>query len=281
MRISNFTFCICLFGIYFCSNIFAEPYPWLENCNNSNTIENRITPPNGYFRNSVDSNSFAYWLRHLPLKPTNTRVLLYNGKEKGNTSACHSVINIDTGDKDLQQCADAVIRLRAEYLYSQKRSDDIRFKFTSGDTVSFRNWINGNRPVVNGNNVSWNNIDQIDSSYSIFRNYLNTIFMYCGTYSLNKELVPVEDVKDIQIGDVFIQGGFPGHAIFVIDVIEDDKKKRLCLLGQGFTPAQDIHILNNPNNSELNPWYDIDFGNTLRTPEWTFKKTDLKRFKER
>jgi len=280
MKSIIYTLCIYLFGTCLCCGIYAGSYFWIDRYNDSNTIEKRVAPPDGYIRNYSDTNSYTYWMRNLPLKPKGAKVNLYNGKEKANRNAYHSVFNIDTGNKDLQQCADAVIRLRAEYLFSQNRTDEISFKFTSGDVVSLRDWINGKRPVVKGNKVTWNNMNQIDSSYSTFREYLNTIFMYCGTYSLNKELIPVDNIKDIKPGDVFIQGGFPGHAIFVVDVIEDDKKNRLCLLGQGFTPAQDIHILNNPNNPELGPWYDINFGNILRTPEWTFKKTDLKKFDE-
>jgi hypothetical protein len=43
-------------------------------------------------------------------------------------------------------------------------------------------------------------------------------------------------------------------------------------------PAQEIQILKNPNNNKISPWYLSDFGEILKTPEWTFKKGDLKRF---
>lgn len=269
---------IYLFSVCIYCHIYADPYPWLDNLNDSNSIEYRITPPDGSGRTDATEDSFTKWLRRLPLKEENAKVYLYNGEEKSNKVA-HAVIDIDTGDKDLQQCADAVIRFRTEYLFSQNKLDEIQFNFTSGDTASFRQWINGYRPVVDGNNVSWKKTNIIDSSYTSFRDYLNTIFMYCGTYSLSKELVPVEDIRDIQAGDIFIQGGFPGHAVIVLDIAENSKKEKLFLIAQGFTPAQDIHILKNTNNPHLSPWYDIDFGNILRTPEWNFKKTDLKRFK--
>ena len=278
MRIIIYTFCLYLIGSFFCSNNHAQPYPWLVDSNDSNSIENRIPAPDGFHRVEAETGSFTHWLRNLPLKNKDAIVFLYNGKEKSNKVAHHAVVNIDTGDKDLQQCADAIIRLRSEYLFSQNRTDDIRFKFTSGDNASFRKWINGYRPIVNGNNVKWDNINKIDSSYTSFKNYLDIIFMYCGTYSLSKELITVDNISDILPGDIFIQGGFPGHAIIVIDVVEDNKKNKLFLLGQGFTPAQDIHILKNPNSPVLSPWYNTDFRNVLRTPEWTFFKTDLKRF---
>ncbi len=45
-------------------------------------------------------------------------------------------------------------------------------------------------------------------------------------------------------------------------------------------PAQETQILKNPNEEDISPWYSIDFANQLQTPEWTFSKDDLKRFKK-
>ena len=83
-----------------------------------------------------------------------------------------TVINIDTGTKDLQQCADAIIRLRAEYLYSRKDFTAIHFNFTSGDKASFTSWLSGYRPIVKGNRVTWAKQANKDTSYSNFRNTL-------------------------------------------------------------------------------------------------------------
>ena len=30
-------------------------------------------------------------------------------------------------------------------------------------------------------------------------------------------------MQNMKIGDVFIQGGFPGHAVIVVDMVEDKK----------------------------------------------------------
>ncbi|MBN2610182.1 MAG: hypothetical protein JXB00_01355, partial [Bacteroidales bacterium] len=55
---------------------------------------------------------------------------------------------------------------------------------------------------------------------------------------------------------------------------------KVFLLAQSYMPAQDIQILKNPNDKSISPWYSLDFEGDLITPEWTFKKTDLKRFKD-
>jgi hypothetical protein len=49
------------------------------------------------------------------------------------------------------------------------------------------------------------------------------------------------------------------------------------MLAQSFTPAQEIEILDNPND-QGSPWYDLDFGETLDTPQIDFSNNQLKRF---
>jgi hypothetical protein len=257
----------------------AAVYPWLENQNTEATVANHIETPNGFERIKVEPGSFANWLRNLPLKEKGTPVYLYNGKKKLNQDAHFAVVDIDTGRRNLQQCADAVIRLRAEYLYSKKDYTAIHFNFTSGDIASFIKWAEGFRPVVSGNSVSWFKKAEANSSYTNFRNYLDTVFTYAGSYSLSKELKPVSDIEHMKIGDVFIKGGFPGHAVIVVDMAYNKNTgEKVFLLAQSYMPAQDIHILKNPKDRTLSPWYDIDFGSTLYTPEWTFYKQELKRF---
>ena len=82
------------------------------------SVESTILPPTGYTREVCDEHSFAAYLRQLPLLPKGSKVLLYNGQEKRNQAAAFAVVDMEIGNRDLQQCADAVMRLRAEYLLS-------------------------------------------------------------------------------------------------------------------------------------------------------------------
>jgi hypothetical protein len=257
----------------------SKAYLWLGEQELQATIASEITHPEGYERVEVTAESFAHWLRNLPLKRKGTPVYLFNGKKKFNQDAHWAVVNIDTGSTDLQQCADAVIRLRAEYLYARGLYSAIHFNFTSGDEASFTQWAAGYRPKVNGNKVQWVKKADQDSSYRNFRRYLTTVYIYAGTYSLSKELKPRGNSHEMQIGDVFIEGGFPGHAVIVVDMAENKENgEKVFLLAQSFMPAQDIHVLKNPNNAGLSPWYALDFGRTLRTPEWRFKDKDVRYF---
>jgi hypothetical protein len=245
------------------------------------TVETRIRAPQGFERIGVAENSFANYLRQLPLKSHHANVLLYNGCIKENHGIYDAVVDLKIGNKNLHQCADAVIRLRAEYLYRQKRFDKIHFNFTNGFRVDYSEWMKGNRVVVQGLKTYWTHTHSPANTYQDFWDYLEMVFSYAGTLSLAKELESV-NIDDLQIGDVFIQGGSPGHAIIVVDLaINPQNNKKIFLLAQSYMPAQEIQILKNPNNKKLSPWYSADFSDVLETPEWVFYKTHPKRFPER
>jgi len=251
-------------------------YQWLESPPEESIAE-RIPPPPGFKRAAHLNSSFGAWLTGLPLLPGRPKVHLFNGREKTNQSAHYSIIRIDTGTRDLQQCADAAIRLRAEYLFDTGREEAIKFHFTSGDLARWIDWQDGMRPVVQGNKVTWKKTGSQDNSYSNFRKYLTTVFAYAGSYSLSRELKPVPDAALIESGDVFIQGGHPGHAVMVVDVARNDAGERCFLIAQSYMPAQEIHILKNPN-SWSGPWYRARSSGPLHTPEWNFEYEDLRRF---
>ncbi|MDI9309488.1 MAG: DUF4846 domain-containing protein [Limnohabitans sp.] len=241
------------------------------------TIQVRFQPPNGYKRTIEAQNSFEAYLRDLPLKPRNSYVTYYNGAKKPNYSVYEAVVDLPIGNKDLHQCADAVMRLRADYFYNSKQYDKIHFNFTNGFRVDYTKWAQGFRIKVKGNTTSWVKKAEPSFSYETYWQYLEQVFQFAGTASLSKELKPTR-VSEIKIGDVFIKGGFPGHAVIVVDVAVNEKGKKVFLLAQSYMPAQEIQILKNPNSPTLNPWYSEDFGNKLITPEWNFTTNQLKCF---
>lgn len=248
----------------------------------------RFAPPPGYERVAADSGSFAFYLRHLPLKPSGAKVLLHDGREKPNPGIYEAVVNLPIGKKDLHQCADAVIRLRAEYLWQSGQYDKIHFNLTNGFRVDYERWRKGGRVKVVVNQTSWEQKAMVSDSYTTFWQYLEFVFTYAGTLSLSKELeqvmsgdtTPGRAAPEVAIGDVFIQGGSPGHAVIVVDLTTDKAGKKAFLLAQSYMPAQEIQILKNPNDEKSSPWFSADFGESLETPEWIFGKGDLKRFRD-
>jgi len=116
---------------------------------------------------------------------------------------------------------------------------------------------------------------------SVSRRYLANLFVYAGSHSLERELSP-RPLDEIKIGDVFVQGGFPGHAALVVDLARHEESgETIFLLAQSYMPAQEMHVLKNPNDAGLSPWYRLPTGSDLVTPEWTFLATHLRSFPSR
>ncbi|HEY0680069.1 MAG TPA: DUF4846 domain-containing protein [Chitinophagaceae bacterium] len=241
------------------------PYLWLfqpvvPTCSSTNTptaaaLISDIKLPDGFERIPSLNNSFAAWLKERRLKPDKT-VFLYNGLPKRNQDAQYAVIDISTGNEDLQQCADAVMRLRAEYLYANEKWAEIVFKDNANKAYYYQN----------------------GKDRAAFDRYLRKVFGWCGTASLEKQLRPVRNIKEIMAGDVFIKGGFPGHAVIVMDVAQNNRGEKIFLLAQGYMPAQDIHLLKNPKDQNRNPWYKATENQLVITPEWTFQPSQLRRW---
>jgi hypothetical protein len=226
--------------------------------NKSNILE-RYSPPDSFSRRSADTSSFAFYLQHLPLKKFGEAVRYYDGTEKSNNNVYSSVVNMDISNKDLQQCADAVMRLRAEYLYNQKKYTQISFLF-NGD----------------GKYHAYLEFSPTDRSYSRFLNYMDYIFSYANTGSLFNQLKKIE-ISEMQIGDVLVKKGNPyGHAVIVVDMCYDTNGGKCFMLAQSYMPAQETQILLNPSNNSV--WYILPLIDDIRTPEWTFSVNDLRRW---
>ena len=131
-----------------------------------------------------------------------------------------------------------------------------------------------NKPVCfvdnSGRNYCWNNY-----IHRGWQGYLETVFGMCGTISLERQMKQVA-WKHMQIGDVIIKGGSPGHAVIIMDIAKHKTNGKLIfLLAQSYMPAQDIHLLINSNETNISPWYSIP-QSKLITPEWTFDYFQLR-----
>jgi hypothetical protein len=209
-------------------------------------------------------------LQQLPLKKAGMPALNYKGDIARTDVYTAAVVNLSIGTTDLQQCADAVMRLRGEYLFHRKNYQAISFNFTSGFKCDFVHYADGYRYQ----NDRWVLKAGKDYSYANFMRYMTLVFSYAGTLSLQKELKPVTNAASLQIGDVFIRGGSPGHCFIVMNVAEQNGKK-LFVLAQSYMPAQDIQILQDDNG----PWFALDKPAGIMYAD-LIDKTYLKRFAE-
>ncbi len=248
-----------------------------QNGSDGDSITTRFSAPLGFDRLRVAENGFESYLRNLPLKPAGSPILDFSGVVLKKEGVYAAVVDLPIGNRDLHQCADAVMRLRAEYLWRQERFDEIHFHFTNGFDVAYSKWMQGYRVVIEGNKTYWTAQPKSPSNtYQDFWSYMETIFMYAGTLSLSKEMKSIEPMN-MNIGDVFIQGGSPGHAVIVVDMaVNPENQERVFMLAQSYMPAQNLQVLLNPVSGDV--WYNTHDLYPLETPEWTFAEGSLKRF---
>jgi hypothetical protein len=274
----------------------ASAYPWLRHpYDAANTIAARVPAPTGYERVQVDPDGFANWLRNLPLKPAGSQVCTAIGQPRQLQAGHVAVLDIDAGTGSLQQSVQAVMRLRAEYLYHKKRLAAIYFKFPNGQPVEFIKWAQGIKPVVGADGalvlttdgkLTWTkpgrNLRK-DYSYENFRAYLDMVFAHVDAASYIKELEKGPLLKNMSICNVFITAGKPGQAAIAVDMAERRANgAKAFLLVQGANPAQDLYVTKNfrPADTGIYPWFDVRIGQGVTTPEgYKFTKDDLKKLK--
>lgn len=253
--------------------LLLAAYPWLA-ADPGDSVASRVPPPAGFARVPVSNDSYAAFLRGLPLKAGHPDVLLYNGEARADQSAHLAVIDLDLSEKNLQQCADTVLRLRAEYLYS--RQLPIAFHLTNGEALPWARYRDGFVATVPKKKIVWQKRSDLGASARVrFAEYLDTLFLYAGTRSLGYDMRE-QTTSPVEVGDVFLQAGSPGHVVVVVDVVVNQANERRFLLAQGYMPAQQAHVLLNPAHLD-DPWYAVA-DKKLATPDWTFEPVRRWRF---
>ena len=244
-------------------------------------LSSRFNPPLGYERVPLPSGSFGEWLRHLPLSSDKT-VRSYRGDPISAPAA--AVVDLDLGRGNLQQCADSILRLYAEYRWSVDKGKGLGFHFSSGDRSDWSKWRAGERFSVRGSKVKRIQKKAVADTHSQYRKWLQHTFIYAGTQSLNRDSQRVSVEQTIQPGDFFVAPGSPGHALIVLDVATSPGQPDVALLGQGFMPAQSFHVIEDVGTHMRGEWFVLPTGRTgsLKNPSWSrFPRSGLFRFPKR
>jgi hypothetical protein len=254
-------------------------YPWLDGASELaavDALEDRIDPPRGFTRVALPNSSFGAFLRRLPLAAPGTPVRSYRGEvilppDHDNLAA---VVALDVGPQDLQQCADSVIRLHAEWLWSQGRRDQ-SYRAADRTPMPFARWARGERVQARGSAITWSGATRKpDASHHAFRAFLDAVFGWTNTVALARDTTPI-DVADLRPGDFVVQPGAPGHAVLVLDLASSADGQRAVLLGQGYMPAQSFQVL---RPSPASAWFLLQ-PDAIKTPFWpAFPWSALRRF---
>ncbi len=261
--------------------IDPQAYGWVAEWSEvplSTSLETRFEVPAGYTRVEVDEHEFAGWLRRLPLRLDRQVVHDHRGRRRGGSVG---VIALDVGDKDLQQCADTLLRLHGEWLWSQGRWRELSYHFTSGDLSRFGDWVAGRRLRVEGSKVAQVEVDPVPADRRALRAWFEQLFMYAGTRSLalDTEVVPLD--QPIAAGDLLLRAGSPGHVVMVLDVAEGPRGEQIAVIGQGSMPAQELHVIPGPLE---NAWFRFPAGEDVEVevPGWgALSRSSARRFRIR
>lgn len=256
-------------------------YPWSspdDGAPRSVALEDRFPAPRGTRRIPLAAGGFPAWLRRLPLHRDRRTVRAHDGRALIRPAV--AVATLDVGSRDLQQCADSAIRLHAEFLWSVGRAHEAAYHFTSGDRSRYADWLRGERFRVRGATVKRRRVRPVRGGRATWRAWLSHTFMYAGSASLRHDTDAVAPGAPLEPGDVFVAPGFPGHVVMILDVVQSPDGTRLALVGQGFMPAEDFHVVGAPWARD-GVWFQLpEAGGTLVTPSWRpFRRAEARRFR--
>ena len=227
------------------------------------TIRERFIPPDGYTRVETEPGSYGEYLQNFELKPYGESAYKYDGEIN---DASNTIAVFNQNVTRWQQCADSVMRLHAEYLYEKGLYDQIYYDFTTGFRCDFTNWSQGKRVKVTGSNCTW--VDKADpsTSHDTLDAYLDFVYQYANTESLQKQLTEVAP-DDVQIGDTFVITSYQmdaelGHAVFVADMAQNEAGDKLYLIFEGTTPATQINLAKS-NDTTYGYWLPLKEDGTL------------------
>lgn len=251
-------------------------YPWRPTA--TDRLDARFATPSGFTRVTPPEGSFGAFLRTLPLLPPTAKVVDYRGVplyDDGRHPNVAGVVDLDVGDKNLQHCADVIIRLHAEWKYG--RGDrDIAYRSLSGTSIPYARYVAGDRAVLRGNELVLQRSGGARADdHALFRSYLDDVFNFASTRSLDRDAARVS-FPDVRAGDFFVMTGQPfGHAVLILDVAKDDRGRLALLLGQSFMPAQSFQVLQPDSRSA---WFVVEPGATeVKTPFWPAFSTEMTR----
>jgi len=236
--------------------ILAFLFLSVTNAQHKLSISNYFKVPESYKR--IATTDYHKWLINKKIKVEEVKT--YDGYSINGLGEYYAaVFDYNIGKRDLHQCADAAMYFKAWYHFDKGNINKIVFTFTDGTKYSYSSFLKKKK---------------LNNTFKSFNKYMTIIWSYAGTWSINEYDTVHVPINNVSAGDIFVIGGFPGHAVTVVDVIENECGDKKIMLSQSFMPAQDHHILLNPESNSV--WFNI---NEVHNTGFGFAEDNLKRFK--
>jgi len=219
----------------------------------------------GYTVFADEAESWTEWLRLLPLAAPGTPVRNHRGEivVPGDDEHLAAVVAIDIGTQDLQQSADVILRLYAEWRWW---IDDLHMLYLSDTQVELplQKWAAGERLAASDGKPAWVRQPEPKAKleYADFRAYLDSVFPWSDSQALLAESIPLDPEK-LAPGSFFLHEGHPAQVLIVLDVATAPDGKRAMLLAQALNPAENLHVIR-PNRDSV--WFPVRIDQPVRVP---------------
>ena len=217
-----------------------------------------IRTPLGYERVGLPGDGFGAFIREFPLQGRGSHMKYYDGSLAYGQCLAYAVLDLPMVS-NMEQCADAVMRMRAEYFWRDGQYGRIHFHSVGGKDMRYGGGA-----------------DRV-----AFEQYLRRVYGNANTASLRRHMVE-KDFCDVAPGDVLVyeapSAATYGHAVLIADVaVDPGTGKKALMIAESSTPALTMHVVRNLLHPLKSPWVIVDdsdkdvFISGIR-----FRKTDLR-----
>ena len=233
----------------------------------------------GFTQFAAEPESWCEWLRLLPLAAPGTPVKNYRGEivVPGDDEHLAAVVAIDIGNRDIQQSADVILRLFAEWRWFV---GDLLMLYLSDTKLELplEKWRAGERLVFAGKQQKWvaQEPPQSKLDHAAFRAYLDSVFSSSDFRALIAESVAITP-ESLAPGAFFLHEGHPSEVVVVLDVATSRSGERAMILMRARNPAESIHVLR-PSRDSV--WFPVRTDQPLQIPRTRpFSWKELRRMK--
>lgn len=245
---------------------WGDTLPLSQRRSAQNSLVAVLPAPAGYTRILVPKGSYSEWVRYLPVKPKDSIVHSWKGRELWVPFLyVWRIIDLPLYfNEDLEQCADWALRLWFDY----------QLESGAGDRL----WLID----YNGKKKTWGERKKASPNSSP-KQFLRWAMSVANSHSQKKGLFAVPSERELLPGDLLVQNetGGIGHASIIFDVAENASGHRVYLIGFGFMPAQEAHIEKAPENRGEGGWFSIDGYRRYLKGRFSFGTPVLRSFERR
>lgn len=258
--------CVALGTSAIASNSFELSYKWYKDNYNFYmipdsfyTIESEFEIPKGYSRTDESKlNSYQFWISHFPVWPYGKSVGKLRGLRLYKPAEVSRVLHLPWRGRFFTERA-IPIRLIGEYLYEQQRELDLELLPKKGKLLTYKIWLKSKLVYNNLNEVVMKPSEAREAGPEEYYKYLLTCMKNTSYASLAKNCDSVK-AGELKPGDLFIGHATDdrsGFVYIIMNTLENDKGKKLHLIGTGGRTACDFHIPLMGDNQKK-PWLTLE-----------------------